>query len=453
METNKRVLLRVQDVKQYFPVKKSGGGRQVVKANDGISLDFYEGETFGLVGESGCGKSTLGRVLLQLTRQTAGSVYYYGRPLCAFPPRYRMQALKEYPARKRRLEALRAATPHQAALDDVKHKAQALEVELARLVGGLVLWEDAQQTARALMREQQSWERAAAEGSPPQPGREAEALRTACRERPRWAEFEAQREEGIDLSQLTAAEMRRLRRDLQMIFQDPYSSLDPRMTVGQIVGEGLRAHAVHPRGEPMRRAVLEVMEECGLPGYLLHRYPHQFSGGQRQRIGIARSLALRPRFVVCDEAVSALDVSIQSQIINLLLDLREREKLTYLFITHDLSVVKYISDRVGVMYLGKLVELAGTESLFARPRHPYTEALLSAIPSVEGEPAGDAGLLEGDPPSPVDPPPGCRFHTRCPRCTAVCRRVEPPLVEHAPGHFAACHHPLGQEAPVPEAAK
>ena len=185
---------------------------------------------------------------------------------------------------------------------------------------------------------------------------------------------------------------------------------------------------------------MKVMEDCGLAPYMIHRYPHQFSGGQRQRIGIARSLALKPKFVVCDEAVSALDVSIQSQVINLLQDLREKDNLTYLFISHDLSVVKYISDRIGVMYLGNIVELADSEEMFANPLHPYTEALLLAIPTTDADNKKESVPLEGDIPSPIKPPKGCKFHTRCRYCTDICKEVVPDFVEVKPGHFVACHH-------------
>ena len=237
--------------------------------------------------------------------------------------------------------------------------------------------------------------------------------------------------------------MRQLRRDLQLIFQDPYSSLNPRMTVGQIIGEGLLAHNFFAKNDDsMMDYIMKTMEDCGLASYMIHRYPHQFSGGQRQRIGIARSLAVKPKFVVCDEAVSALDVSIQSQVINLLQDLKEKEHLTYLFITHDLSVVKYISDRIAVMYLGNVVELADSEQLFSHPLHPYTEALLLAIPTTDLERRKQIVPLEGDIPSPVKPPKGCKFHTRCKYATDVCREVVPDFVEAAPGHFVACHHPL-----------
>lgn len=335
---DRKVLLEIRDVKQYFPVKKTKfrEKQRYVRANDGITLDIYEGETLGLVGESGCGKSTLGRTILQLYPQTHGDILY--------------------------------------------HKG----------------------------------------------------------------------EEVIDLKKQKPEQMRVLRKDLQLIFQDPYSSLNPRMTVGQIIGEGLISHGIYKKNDPaMKEYIFRIMEECGLASYMFNRYPHQFSGGQRQRIGIARSLALNPKFVVCDEAVSALDVSIQSQILNLLSDLKKKAGLTYLFITHDLSVVKYISDRIAVMYLGNLVELANAEELFSDTLHPYTEALLSAIPTTDEDNGGRKRiLLEGDIPSPVNPPEGCKFHTRCRFCQEKCKHEVPEWREITPGHFVACHFPLHENNTV-----
>lgn len=354
----KKVLLEISHLSQYFPVKKTKFRQEqlYVRANDDISLEIYEGETFGLVGESGCGKSTFGRTLLQLYHQTDGKTMYYGRTLDYIAPAY------------------------------LEHGKKTMSQE-------------------------------------------------------NLAKDEACRDNGIDLAKLEYSEMRLLRKDLQLIFQDPYSSLNPRMTVGQIIGEGLLAHNFFKSNDShMQDYVMKVMEDCGLPAYMIHRYPHQFSGGQRQRIGIARALALKPKFVVCDEAVSALDVSIQSQVINLLQDLKEKENLTYLFISHDLSVVKYISDRIGVMYLGNLVEMALTADIFAKPRHPYTEALLSAIPTTDVDSKREAILLEGDIPSPIKPPTGCKFHTRCRYCTEVCTQLIPEFKEIAPNHFVACHH-------------
>ena len=237
--------------------------------------------------------------------------------------------------------------------------------------------------------------------------------------------------------------MHEYRRRAQMVFQDPYSSLNPRMSVGQIISEGMQAHnMIKKKDARMQEMVLKIMDDCGLAPYFLHRFPHQFSGGQRQRIGIARALATNPKFVVCDEAVSALDVSIQAQIINLLLDLKEHQNLTYMFITHDLSVVKYISDRVGVMYLGTMVELAAADEIFHHPIHPYTEALLNAIPTTDTVGAKELSILEGDIPSPVNPPKGCKFHTRCKYCTEICTQVVPEWEEVRPNHFVACHHKL-----------
>ena len=286
-------LLSVRNLKKYFPIPKTSlfqRERQYLRANEDVSLDIFQGETFGLVGESGCGKSTLGRTILQLYRQTEGQTLYYGRDLAEFSPQY----VKKLPP-----------------------------------------------------------------------------------------DSEQKHDGGIDLTRLTAKEMRALRKDLQIIFQDPYSSLDPRMTVGQAIEEGVRTHGFYPRGsKELHEYVRHVAESCGLQSYMLQRYPHQFSGGQRQRICIARALAVKPKFVVCDECVSALDVSIQSQILNLLSDLKEKEGLTYLFISHDLSVVRYISDRIAVMYLGRIVEIGSAAQVFDEPRHPYTLALLSAAPSM-----------------------------------------------------------------------
>jgi oligopeptide transport system ATP-binding protein len=247
---------------------------------------------------------------------------------------------------------------------------------------------------------------------------------------------------GREIAALSRGRMRPLRRDMQMVFQDPYASLNPRKRVGQIVGEPLRLHGV-ASGEELRRLVQELLERVGLGPEHYNRYPHEFSGGQRQRIGVARALALNPELVIADEPVSALDVSIQAQIINLLEDLQEEFSLTYVFVAHDLGVIRHVSDRVAVMYLGKLVELASADDLYRNPIHPYSVALLSAIPIPdprENE-AREALVLEGDVPSAADPPPACRFHTRCPWATEICSRVEPPLVDYGGGHLAACHHP------------
>ena len=243
--------------------------------------------------------------------------------------------------------------------------------------------------------------------------------------------------EGTDVTALSRAGLKSARRDMQIIFQDSVGSLDPRMRVRDLVGEGLAIHGV-PRGEREER-VVDALDRVGLGSETLRRYPHQFSGGQRQRIGIARALVLRPKLVVADEPVSALDVSIQSQVLNLLVELKQAFGLTYLFVAHDLAVVGYISDRIAVMYLGKIVEYATSQDLFARPLHPYTQALLSAIPTPEPGRKSTRIVLSGDVPSPVDPPSGCRFRTRCPLAQPVCAEIEPPLEPHGDGHRAACH--------------
>ena len=248
--------------------------------------------------------------------------------------------------------------------------------------------------------------------------------------------------DGVELTKLGGEAMRKMRRRMQMIFQDPYASLNPRMTVGNIIGEPLEVHDL-ARGKEKTERVQELLRVVGLNPYFTNRYPHEFSGGQRQRIGIARALAVEPEFIVCDEPISALDVSIQAQVINLLEELQDRFKLTYLFIAHDLSVVRHISDRVAVMYLGKIVELADRVDLYERPLHPYSQALLSAvpIPDPEVESKRKRIILTGDVPSPVNPPSGCRFHTRCWKAQQICSEVDPEFIEHEPRHWAACHFP------------
>ncbi|MFS8501364.1 MAG: ATP-binding cassette domain-containing protein [Caldicoprobacter sp.] len=512
----KKVLIRIQHLKQYFPIKKSSifsREQLYVRANDDISLEIYEGETLGLVGESGCGKSTLGRTILQLYEQTAGRTIYYGRKVDDIAPKYVLNLLKNLPkeySRLKRLEeeqermkkeymSLPEGDKKQKALEKLQNKereAEDLFLDIVQLIGGLIVADDLKAVSATLLEEykkrfeisnlknkigdyeaklrekksmlstkgksQAEIEQATKklvkqieskrellkfkEKELEEIQQRVEKLRAQYRSNPDFEKYESYRDDGINLAKLTESEMRLLRKDLQLIFQDPYSSLNPRMTVGQIIAEGLLAHNMFKkRDKALQDYILETMDKCGLAPYFLHRYPHQFSGGQRQRIGIARSIALKPKFIVCDEAVSALDVSIQSQIINLLLDLKEQENLTYLFISHDLSVIKYISDRVGVMYLGNIVELADTQELFSRPMHPYTEALLSAIPTTDIDAKKEPIILEGDIPSPINPPPGCKFHTRCRYCTDICKKVVPQLEEVRPGHFVACHHKLNVE--------
>lgn len=316
------VLLKVENVKKYFPIKGGVMQRTVgyVKAVDGVSFEIKKGETLGLVGESGCGKSTTGRTILNLLEKTEGKIYFQGK----------------------------------------------------------------------------------------------------------------------DIDELSKKDLRKMRPKMQLIFQDPYSSLNPRMTVGKIIGEALLNHKMISK-EDLREKVLETMKICGLAPYQIDRYPHEFSGGQRQRIGIARALILNPDFIVADEPVSALDVSIQAQIINLLRDLQKEKKFSYLFISHDLSVVEHICDKVGVMYLGSLVELAPSDEIFKNPLHPYTKALMSAIPIPDPTVKRERIILKGDIPSPSNPPKGCKFHTRCPHATDRCKQENPEYREVSEGHFVACH--------------
>ena len=505
----KKLLLQITNLKQYFPVGKKG---MYVKANDGISIDIYEGETFGLVGESGCGKSTLGRSILQLYKQTDGRTMYFGRSIDEVAPKYAQNTFRSLSKRREHMKTTRQKfEAYQAEYDKkseteqygmhdelmrLRKEANDAMLDVTTLIGGLVVMPDlkpveqlcleeygiskelvkanrqrqeaqldADDAAYAVQKAKEAGKSADSSQSKLDKANQSlksidaqiqsinqriadvqsriDALRQQCRDLPDYEAYESYRSKGIDLARLTYTEMRNLRSDLQLIFQDPYSSLNSRMTVGQIIGEGMIAHKYFRRNDDrMKDEIVRVMEECGLAPYFLHRYPHQFSGGQRQRIGIARSLALRPKFVVCDEAVSALDVSIQAQVINLLQDLKEKQNLTYLFITHDLSVVKYISDRIGVMYLGNMVETAPSDEMFAHPLHPYTEALLNAIPTTDVKLSDGPSVLEGDIPSPVNPPKGCKFHTRCKYCTEVCKQVVPQMQEIRPNHFVACHHIL-----------
>lgn len=503
MATNKKVLIRVQDLTMYFPLKKTSlfqRQQYFVRANEGVSLNIYEGETFGLVGESGSGKTTLGRVILQLYKQTSGTVLYYGKTLEEFKPKYVKRTIRRLPgiiARYKQLSNQRgenllaeyqARTLDKAALKIVERYADAV-----RIAGGLVLADNLEEVSKALLDEYEAgtvrfavdkdmedlamkrdilkakedrnaeeskllaqYDSQHAELSAKQQQALAgleqkqevlKTLRDKYSVNPSFTDTEALRDNGLDLAKLTDEEMRILRREMQVIFQDPYSSLNPRLTVGQLISEALTAHNIFKRGsELLEKYVLDVMDKCGLQAYMLHRYPHQFSGGQRQRIGIARALSVMPRFVVCDEAVSALDVSIRSQVINLLQDLKEQENLTYLFITHDLSVVKFISDRIAVMYLGNVVELADSNQLFQKPLHPYTHVLMESIPTTESR--RELAVIKGDIPSPINPPSGCKFHTRCQYATDKCKQVEPEWRELDAGHFVACHYPLGSEQVV-----
>ncbi len=502
-------LLSITNLKKYFPIAKSSIFQKeqlYVRANEDITLDIYEGETLGIVGESGCGKSTLGRVLLQLYNQTAGTTMYYGSTLEDTAPYYVGDTLKNLEKYKKRLQKATAKAA------DLCQKVEAAGGEdgadfyllqernlalceeqtclnnIVKILGGFFAidegnrgrnvllklhvknaalkklreayiaaellcrhYEDSEEPEKVAKKLEAAKKKAEAKKAKLDTAQlvvdelqaELNGIRDGYKDNEEFMKYEAMRDNGIDLSRLKYDEMRLFRKDLQIIFQDPYSSLNPRMTIGQIIEEGLVTHKFYKRGNPkLREHILNTMRECGLQDYMLHRYPHQFSGGQRQRVAIARALAVQPKFVVCDECVSALDVSIQSQIINLLQDLREKQKLTYMFISHDLSVVRYISDRICVMYLGNIMELSDAKTVFDDPRHPYTVALLSSIPTTDVDSVNkERILLEGNIPSPIKPPSGCKFHTRCYMACEKCKRVPPPLREIEPGHFVACHFP------------
>jgi peptide/nickel transport system ATP-binding protein len=319
---NEEILLEVQNLKTYYPVKGGFFKRTVgnVKAVDDVSFELRKGETLGLVGESGCGKSTTGRTILRLMKPTDGRILFNGK----------------------------------------------------------------------------------------------------------------------DITNVRGTTLRKMRQDFQMVFQDPYASLNPKQMVGDIVAEPIKNYFKKSSKE-LKPEIIELLKKVGLPEDAYYKYPHEFSGGQRQRIGIARALALRPKLIIADEPVSALDVSVQSQVLNLLKELQDEFDLTFLFIAHDLSVVKHMSDRIGVMYLGGIVEIADKSGLYAEPLHPYTQALISAIPHPDPRRKKERIILEGDVPSPINPPTGCPFHPRCAFATDECRAVKPALKEVKPGHRVACH--------------
>ena len=408
----RKKLVSVKGLKMYFPIHTGLMRRHTgdVKAVDDVSFDIYEGETLGLVGESGCGKSTCGRAVLRLYDPTTASIVIDGTQIGW--PDNRARRLSTWADRITRWLAWTAFLAGFVGL--------CTALAAGGWLAGMGLYWPILIAALGLLAAVFTLQRPVRRGTLRLLG----ALT------------------GVPQDAFAPDEwgLRAMRPIMQMVFQDPQASLNPRMTVADIIGEPLREHTRKSKAERLDR-IYELMDAVGLNRDFANRYPHEFSGGQRQRIGIARALALNPKFIVCDEPIAALDVSIQAQVVNLLEDLQGELGLTYLFISHDLSMVRHIADRVAVMYLGKVVELAPREGLYDTPKHPYTVALLSAVP--EPDPAAhdtaNRVILQGDVPSPSNPPKGCNFCTRCPRVMDICKQADPEFREIEPGRFVACH--------------
>ena len=490
--SNDNLLLEVKGLKKYFPLNKDflGRPRMQLHAVDNVSFKLEAGKTIGVVGESGCGKTTLGRTILQLYDTTGGKSIYYGHKLEEFNPNYYLKDLNNLPKFKSKIDSLyqdlekykdmeeltgysellyfntnvtleeikkaaekisRLASKHEGELAHNLNKAGDTLGEIYNLyekcsaASGCLCLGNINRAREVLLAKAKLLIKYNKNKTLGDELNELESLKAEVKTliesiTPSTLKDSLQNnlELGLDLARLTKPEMRRLRTEIQLIFQDPYSSLPPRMTVGEILSEAVKVHSIVPKNE-VNAYIHDVMSKCGLQRQYYDRYPHEFSGGQRQRICIARALAVNPRLVICDEPVSALDVSIQAQIINLLKDLQRELGLTYIFISHDLSVVKYITDNILVMYLGNMMEIGDTDDIFKHPLHPYTQALFSAVPNPDPDSKMERITLQGDIPSPANPPKGCKFHTRCNKCMSVCKLHAPKNIEYEPNHVVACH--------------
>ncbi len=409
-------LFEIENLKKYFPVMGGVLRKKIadVKAVDGVSFKIYKGETFGVVGESGCGKTTLGKTMLRLIKPNQGKIILHAPN----------DDLLEVERMEHAANALKNADPDAEIYPP--HIMEAHMLKILRKVGTKYLPKEKVKQARELEIAVDYFKRIDSKSLIYSP----ELMKLLRDSIPPYKTY--------DLAKISAGKMRRLRRHMQIVYQDPTTSLNPRMLVKDVVAEPLYAQGI-ARGKAATDMVLRALESVGMSEKHLFRYPHEFSGGQRQRIAVARAIITRPRFIVLDEPTSAVDVSVRAQLLDLFQTLQKDLDLTYMFVSHDLSVVECVSKRVAVMYLGKIVELARTEAIYKEPLHPYAQALFASIPIPDPTKRKERPPITGEVPSPVNPPSGCRFHPRCPNATEVCKREEPKLVDIGDEHFIACY--------------